>query len=488
MAIPKINTFLSNAAIYGVGGVLLQAAGLILLPLYTTYLTPGEYGIIEIIERIGGIIHIVLMAGGIRQAALAFYLKAENDEQRDPVAVTISLFVICIFVLSGIIISLGSPILAYVLDINDKNIVIFGVIAVVSELFLLIPLALIQARVESILFVMVSFGVMVVRVGLAVLFVGVLGYGIWGVYLALLLTFTGFGLILTIRELMKGSLIVDWVKFRKIVDFSLPFIPTGICYFFLYNGDRFFLVSYWGKEAVGIYAVGCKIAACAGMVSTIPMFAVWSAKMYEVFKRPDASIVVGKMMTYIIILYSFFGVGLSFFSDEILAVLSEETFSDAGKIIAPIVIANAFLFCSNFMEGALYVYDRTALKPKIALIGTLLIFIFYAILIPKYSYHGAALATVMGYFAIAVVSFKIVGTVFEVRYEFSKLLLLMLINIAFVMLSRYLPVSVIGAFCKAALLIFWLLLVWHSKVLDTGDKSRIINEVCRVKEKIQSFI
>ena len=53
-----------------------------LLPLYTRYLTPGDYGILEILSRTGQFIGIVLMANGISTATFAFYCQAKSVEQR----------------------------------------------------------------------------------------------------------------------------------------------------------------------------------------------------------------------------------------------------------------------------------------------------------------------------------------------------------------------------------------------------------------------
>ena len=70
--------FLTDAAIYGLGSAIAQAVSIVLLPLYTRCLSPADFGVMEIIERIGNIINICLMTGGVGQAAMAFYLQARD--------------------------------------------------------------------------------------------------------------------------------------------------------------------------------------------------------------------------------------------------------------------------------------------------------------------------------------------------------------------------------------------------------------------------
>ena len=89
---------------------MIQLASVILLPLYTHYLAPSEYGVMEVIERIGQIINICLMMNGVRQAAIAFYLQAVDEADRQRVAVTITTLLVAGFTLAGLMIFALSPI------------------------------------------------------------------------------------------------------------------------------------------------------------------------------------------------------------------------------------------------------------------------------------------------------------------------------------------------------------------------------------------
>ncbi len=63
-------SFLRHAAVYGMGTLVLQAASVV-LPLCTRYLTPADYGVLEILSRTGQVIAIFLMANGIGPASLS---------------------------------------------------------------------------------------------------------------------------------------------------------------------------------------------------------------------------------------------------------------------------------------------------------------------------------------------------------------------------------------------------------------------------------
>src|SRR5437867_9166891 len=70
--------------VYGVGVILSRAIGFFLIPLYTHYLAPKDYGILELIDLTGYILGYVLSMG-IDQAVLR-YLHF-YDDPRDKAAV-----------------------------------------------------------------------------------------------------------------------------------------------------------------------------------------------------------------------------------------------------------------------------------------------------------------------------------------------------------------------------------------------------------------
>src|SRR5947209_4380162 len=78
----KSQTFLKHAAVYGLASLLTQAAGFVLLPLYTRFLTPSDYGILEVLGRIAETAATVLLLGGFRQALLTFFQQAPNEAER----------------------------------------------------------------------------------------------------------------------------------------------------------------------------------------------------------------------------------------------------------------------------------------------------------------------------------------------------------------------------------------------------------------------
>ena len=65
-------SLLRSSSIYGVGAVLNKALGFFLIPLYTHTLATGQYGLLELLNRVADVL-ILLVFLGMRQAYIRFF-------------------------------------------------------------------------------------------------------------------------------------------------------------------------------------------------------------------------------------------------------------------------------------------------------------------------------------------------------------------------------------------------------------------------------
>ena len=70
-----------HSAIYGFGGLVQRLLAVLLLPLYTSYLVPSDYGQIETVVAASAVVVIVLR-GGISSAFFRFYFDSEQPEEK----------------------------------------------------------------------------------------------------------------------------------------------------------------------------------------------------------------------------------------------------------------------------------------------------------------------------------------------------------------------------------------------------------------------
>ena len=67
-----------DSIVYGVGGVLARGMGLVLLPLYTRFFAPADYGVIETLNVINSFLGALLVLGMDSAQSFFFFQQKEN--------------------------------------------------------------------------------------------------------------------------------------------------------------------------------------------------------------------------------------------------------------------------------------------------------------------------------------------------------------------------------------------------------------------------
>ena len=473
--------FLKHATVYGLASLLVQAGGFVLLPLYTHCLTPTDYGVLEVLGRLAETVGACLMFGGFRQAVLTFYQQSQDEvHRRRIVSTTLSLFGLTGLLGGGLVLALAGPLTGLLSQFVHHEapgisplLLRLAVLGILLEPLSQVPLTLIQARVESARFVSITLAQFLVRVSLCVLLVKFLDGGIAGALGSTLLMGTGFGVWLCARELARGIAWPDLAQVRALLWFALPLVPGGLCFFLLHHGDRFFLLRYCPTEEVGTYALGYKLGMAAGMFSLSPLYMVWSAHMYEVAERDDAPELFGIVFTRILCAYLLVALGLALFQDEVVLWLGGAPYARASAVVAPVLLAYFCQSAASLMDGGLYVRHRTGLKLGITLATTLVMLVLYVLLIPTYGAMGAALATLGGFTFLAAGTWMVTQRVFPVRYEWSRLLTMLVLVIGLWLVSRLLPGAPWAWPVKAGLWLLAPLTLWFTGQMSPGEKEQV---------------
>jgi len=472
--------FLTHAAIYGFGTLILQAGSIVLLPLYTRHLAPAEFGVLEIISRVGDILNICLMAGGIRMAALTFYNQSKDEIEREKAVTATTITVYLLVILGGAVAVAFPGRIGSAIGVDRPALVAFGILSVLLDALAIVPLALMQARVESLRYVCVSAAIFLVRVTLAVILVAVLHWGIWGIFAASATTSAVFGIALTWRELARGSIRFDWTCLKEVLRFAAPFVPGGLCFFALRNGDRFLLMQYVGAGGLGIYALGYKLAGLVGTFTVGPLYNVWGAKMFDAFELPDAPSLVGRVVTRILAAYVFVAIGVCVLCDEAIAVLASAEYAGATAVVGPIVLAIFFLYAANLMDAAFYVRRRTGLKPWIMAASMVVALGLYAWLIPQFGAMGAAFAALGGFMFHAAATWAVSQRVFHVQYEYGRVGTMLASAIAVVLLAGHLDLGIVNVPAKLGLWAAWPAMLWITGLVSKDEKAMVMAAIDQV--------
>jgi O-antigen/teichoic acid export membrane protein len=469
-------SFLKHAAIYGTASLLTQAAGFLLIPIFTRCLDKAEYGRLEILGRAAEFAGILVLVSGLRQGLMTLYQQKDSEAERRRTVGAALVLVFGAALLVGGIMALSAPTLGGWLN-EEPRLLVLAVLAILLEPLHLLPLALMQARLESTRFVVMTVAHFLTRITFSILFVSWLDWGVAGVPGATALTGAIFATVLVGRELWRGVAWPDWRRMRGLLRFALPFVPASLCFFVLQHGDRFFLQHLRGSEEVATYSLGYKLAQAVSTFSLAPLLMVWSSQLYAAAKTPEAPVVFGRAFTRILASFLFVGLGVSIFEAEAIHLLGGGSYDAAVPVVAPVLLASFFLSAASLMDAAFYVCHRTKLKLLITIAATILMAVLYALWIPAYGSMGAAMATLVGFAFLAVCTWKTTQRIFPVDYEWRRLGGVSFLAGTFWLLSRPLPSTPWFMPLKAALWLAWPLLLWYLGLVSDEEKRYVVSLV-----------
>src|SRR5450432_273422 len=101
---------------YQLANILAKVIAVVMLPLYTRYLSPGDYGTIELLAN-GVILISILVRLGMIEAFLRFYFSDTDTERRDALARRAVVFLlITTTIVSIVLLVFAAPLSGIVLD------------------------------------------------------------------------------------------------------------------------------------------------------------------------------------------------------------------------------------------------------------------------------------------------------------------------------------------------------------------------------------
>lgn len=390
---------LSHGSIYLCGNILRRVVSFVMLPIYTRYLTPADYGTIELLSMV---IDFVAILFGLRigEAVFRFYYQYDDAKDRGEVIFTsIALVgllnavgVLILLVASGPIarIVLGSADLARLLGLFSFTL-IFQSVTETTFTF-------IRAQQRPWLFVSFSTMKLVVQLSLNIYFVVGLRMAAEGVILSSLVSSLAITIPMLWYTLSKTGISFSLEKARSMTSFSLPLVLNSLISFYITFGDRYFLrVLGGGLDEVGVYALGYRFGFLLSFLVGDPFFSIWNSEKYITAKRPDARERFRNVFLLLSAAMVLVMVGISIFVQDVLRIMADSDFWGAGLIVPIVLLAYAFNNWLGFTNLGLFLYGKTGDIALGTAISAGVITVGYVLLIPLLGGVGAALATAIAY-------------------------------------------------------------------------------------------
>ena len=434
---------IKNSGIYVIVSVLQKAITFFLLPLYTVFLTPSDFGTLNVVVSVSSLLSIFFLLS-LNGAAARFHYQAVSDiEKIKSIWGTLCSFVILNSVVLGSTIILCHSFLLdpFIKEVDFFPLLFLGILnTVFSPLYIFFQYYL-QTTQQGNHYGFNMLANFLINVALIILFVVKFEMGATGILLANLITSIVFFVYTLIVFVPKIKIGINWKILKPAFKYSLPLIPHSLSSWLTATIDRLFLNNMTSSAEVGVYSAGSQFGNIVNIFNSAvnQAYIPWFFQQTNNIDKTETSIVdIAEAMTIVYCLLAFF---ISIFSVEVLRLMVTAAYFDAWKVIPLISFAYVFNGLYYFFINILFL-NKTKLVPIVTFTSALISVSLNIVLIPKLGGVGAGISFLVSVFCSSVLalvlSFK---NELKIRFKWVRMYLYVFV---FGMLSSivYLPIPI----------------------------------------------
>jgi O-antigen/teichoic acid export membrane protein len=412
-----------HSAVYAFGNFLQRAIGFFLIPVYTRFLAPSDYGVLEILNVTLEVILIFCHFGAGTGLMRTLLYEADSQEEQKIAFATAFWFVA---LLSGMVLSIAcvfSPGISRLAAGSPAFAPWFRLIFVAGLLQLnaSIVLRVYRAELRSVAFTAIQLASFVTGLVLNIFFLAVLNTGLRGVLISGIISSAVLfaGSVIFLRDHFR--LAFSPRHLRSMLRFGAPFIPTFLTMWILTGADRYFLQHFASSTEVGLYSLGMRFALILQFAFRTPLEQNWPAIYYPLAKQPGGSRELGRIVAYIFAAGAFLALAIGLFSGPAIRIMATPAFYPSYRVV-PLLVAAVFLNVLNLCASVgVNVSGRSEFTSLVTMPAAALNLLLDWWMVPRYGMMGAAAATAISFGVMVVAHFLISQRFYRVEYDWGKI-------------------------------------------------------------------
>lgn len=439
--------------IYGLATVLPRMLSFLLLPLYTEVLETAGFGEVSIIFAWFAIFNVVL-SYGMETAFFRFYTR--SDDRKTVVTTSLVSIIVSTF-LFVVLAFLFKDSVAVFTNIDEKYIG-YAIWILALDALVIVPFAWLRANEKPMRYALVKITNVAINFGLNFFFLILLpqiitdrpdsslnglyrpNFEISYIFISNLIA-SAITLLLMLRLYFRRPYVFDKQLWYRMMDYAGPVLVAGIAFTINEVMDKIML-SYLLPEDIAESEIG-KYSACYRLAMFMTLFATAFRMGIEPFffshstsDKPQRA--YAQITNYFVILGSIILLGVVVFADVLkLIFVRDESYWEAMSIVPLIVLASFCLGIYHNLSVWYKVTDRTKFGAYISLIGATLTIIINFAFIPYFGYVASAVATLVAYASMVILSFFFGRMYYPIPYNHRKIVFYLVVSILFSMLSFY---------------------------------------------------
>lgn len=477
-----------STLVYTFGGVGGKFLNFLLIPVFTRYLTPEDYGIVALIGIAVSISKGVFSLGTGVSLTINYFDEKNLHKRDDLIWNNFLILLIANVILLIIIIPFSNLISQLLFGTSKYEYLIIISFFILSLSSLLSPfMSYLRFQEKSKTYVIFTIITTLISLTTSVYLIVVQGRGINGlfegsfigtiVHFCLVLFFVGRHLRVVLNKRYSKSLLI----------LGFPAIFSIGTFFIIDFSDRALIQFFHSTDNVGLYAMGYNFGLVMDLL--IGGFGnAWSPfSMSYANKLNEARTMFGKIFKYYMIIFGF--ITLLFFASAelIVTIMTPPQFHTAYEIIGWIALSYMLKGCYWIFITPVYIKKKTAYPTIIEWAAAVINLGLNFILIPTLINMGAAYATFLSYLSLSLFALILGRRFLKVDFEWKKILtliMMMSVGITLIRLRIFDDLLINFVFNLILLIIFGVSSSIY--ILDNSERVKTRNYLLDVVTQIRS--
>lgn len=429
----KYKSLLGNIGVFAIANGASKFVPFAMVPLYTRYLTTGEYGITDLFNTTINLA-VPLLSLSVASGALRYCID-DVDKRDQYFALSVLLTLLSCLICFLLLPVLSLPVFGGMASYGGYVVVAYASVAF-SQLFSSVARA--YRRNRSI--VVASVGSALVNLALSFMLIVVCRLGVEGFFIAYCVSNVFACLVYLVGISLSGSLSWSWRAsrplLRNLVLYSLPLVPNALFWWMTNSISRYFITLSIGVSAVGIFAAASKLPGLLNVVAGVFQQA-WALSAFQEYRsgeREQFYLSVYRRYNAVMVVLA----ALLIFSSKWLThILLGSGFFEAWSYI-PILMLSFYASSVSSFVGTMYT-ARMETKGLFFTtgLGAILCLLLTAALIPPMGMQGACVAAAASNVVISFVRMADVNRSMRIGFSVQNnalattLLLLLAIAVLF---------------------------------------------------------
>jgi len=413
----------TTGAAYTASSVLSKLIAVFLLPIYTHYLSPSDYGAAEVMLA-SVIAASIVVRLGVIEAILRFYYLP-NERSPAVVATGFASLFWGATILSLVLLPIAGPISQALLGHEDAGLARLAILGLWAQTLYEYALTLLRLDERAKAYFGITIVNVLITIPFTVFLIVVEGERASGILLGTYATGASVTVWMLWRERRRLALVPDTPLLRRMFRFGLPTMPAELSLYSLNFIDRIIIARTVGLAEVGLYALAVKFAQ-AIQVLVRGLQLAWPPLAYSIQDDDEARQVYSSIFTWFAAVLAFAASGLWLESRWIVRLLAAPDFFASYQAVGLLATGIGLYGLYLAMVVILGRTGRTEYSFPATIAAVVTNVILNLILVPSHGIVGAGLALVGSYVVVLVLMYAFTQRLFPVPYEWRRLALVLL--------------------------------------------------------------